>query len=315
MSEAAPTFVRWLWIWITVLALVVVVVVGFLLGIVSSLESIDKGLFSADNSVKNVQGETKPLPDYIQQINGNLTNIDTALKPIRGQAGQILGALRTIQGSLTSVDSSLVDTEGSLVDTSGKLGNITGLLVNTSGTLGTITSQLVGVSGTLGVVSRSLVDTSGSLVDTSAALSNRTSGGVASLVRSIDTTLKGAQSVNSSGTNAIWRRVRFLNGGVFARASRSTGGSAVNRLVGSDQDSNADAGAGQSLAGFPASPNPGGLVPVEADAAKILAGLMPVNGHLTNICRSNVFNPNVNTALLPLLTTLQLARAPDNGKC
>ncbi len=308
MSEAAPTFVRWLWIWITVLALVVVVVVGFLLGIVSSLESIDKGLFSADNSVKSVQGETKPLPDYIQQINGNLTNIDTALKPIRGQAGQILGALRTIQGSLTSVDSSLVDTEGSLVDTSGKLGNITGLLVNTSGTLGTITSQLVGVSGTLGVVSRSLVDTSGSLVDTSAALELRREGGVASLVRRIDTTLKGAQSVNSSGTNAIWRRVRFLNGGVFARPNRG------NSLVGADQDANANAGPGLALAGFPATSNVNGLTPVEADAAKILAGLMPVNGHLTSICRAPVFTQD---ALIPtpLTTPLMLARAPDGGKC
>jgi len=298
MSEAAPTFVRWLWIWITIGALVVVVVVGFLLGIVSSLESIDKGLFSADKSVGSVQGETKPLPTYIQNINGNLTKIDTALKPIRGQAGQILGALKNIQGSLTSVDSSLVDTSNSLVDTSGKLGNITGLLVNTSGTLGTISSQLVGVSGTLRIVSRSLVDTAGSLVDTQAALSTR-GGGVAALVKRIDTTLKGAQNVNSLGTNAIWRRVRFLNGGLFKRA-------------GNDNDNFLTTTGGQSLAGFPATANPNGLVPIEKDASQINAGLTQVNLHLTSICQANVFNPAVD-GLLGLLTSLKLAQPPNGG--
>lgn len=303
MSEAAPTFVRWLWIWITILALVVVVVVGFLLGIVSSLESIDKGLFSADKSVGSVQGETKPLPTYIQQINGNLSQIDTALKPIRGQAGQILGALRTIQGSLTSVDSSLVDTSSSLVDTSGKLGNITGLLVNTSGTLGTITSQLVGVSGTLSIVSRSLVDTAGSLVDTSAALSLNTSGGVASLVQRIDTTLKGAQSVNSLGTNAIWRRVRFLNGGTFKRP-------------GNDNDTFLN-GPGQALAGFPATQNANGLTAAEIDASKINQLLVAVNGHLTSVCQANVFTVAARNPLLaPVLVGGKLAQPPlDGNKC
>lgn len=258
MSEAAPTFVRWLWVWITIGALVVVVVVGFLLGIVSSLESIDKGLFSADKSVASVQGETKPLPTYIQEINGNLTHIDTALKPIPNQGNQILRALRSIQGSLVSVDSSLIDTSNSLVDTSGRLGNITGLLVNTSGTLGTISSQLVSTSGTLGIVSRSLVDTASSLVDTSGALVN-----VRSLAARISTTLKNAQSVNSSGTNAIWRRVRFLNGGSFSRGS-------------------GDVAPDTSLAG--PGQNPNGLTPVEADAGKILAGLVQVNKHLTSVC-------------------------------
>ena len=285
MSEAAPTFVRWLWIWITIGALVVVVVVGFLLGIVSSLESIDKGLFSADKSVASVEGETKPLPTYIQNINGNLTQIDTALKPIRGQASQILGALRSIQGSLTSVDSSLVDTSASLVDTSSKLGNITGLLVNTSGTLGTITSQLISTSGTLQIVSRSLVSTAASLVDTSAAVGNIRVQAVR-----IDGTLKQAQAIPSNGTNAIWRRVRFLNGGIFRRSGNDND---TNNLI----ESGGIATSTPSRS-FPGAANGSGLRQVEGDANQILQGLIQVNLHLNSICTapvliSGVVVPNV----------------------
>ena len=258
MHETAPTFVRWMWIWITIGALVVVVVVGFLLGIVSSLESIDDGLLEADQAVEGAGGDTKPLPQHIQNINGNLTKIDTSLKPITGQADEILSALRSIRGSLVSVDGSLkdtsgslVDTSGSLVDTSGTLGNITGLLVDTSGTLGNISGSLVDTTGLLGRISPSLVDTANELVS------------VTGTATRIDTELKRAQSVNSLGTNAIWRRVRFLNGGSF-RGAPST-----------------------ATSGGPA-PNRSGLRPVLQDADAILAGLRSVNRHLTSVCEAPV---------------------------
>ncbi len=258
MHETAPTFVRWLWIWITILALVVVVVIGFLLGIVGSLSDIDDGLFEADKAVEGAGGDTKPLPQHIQNINGNLTKIDTSLKPITGQADDILGALRSIRGSLVSVDGSLkdtsgslVDTSGSLTDTSGQLGNITALLVDTSGQLGNISGSLVDTTGLLGRIAPSLVDTANELVS------------VRRLARKIDGTLVKAQSVNSLGTNAIWRRVRFLNGGSFrgAPSTASSGGPAPNR---------------------------NGLRPVLGDADNILAGLREVNKHLTSVCQAPV---------------------------
>ncbi len=258
MHETAPTFVRWLWIWITIAALVVVVVIGFLLGIVGSLKDIDEGLFEADNAVSGAGGDTKPLPGHIQNINGNLTKIDTSLKPITGQADEILSALRSIRGSLVSVDGSLkdtsgslVDTSGSLTDTSGQLGNITSLLVDTSGTLGGISSSLISTTGLLGRISPSLVDTANELVS------------IRGLAGSIDGELKLAQSVNSLGTNAIWRRVRFLNGGSFRGAP-----SAADR-------------------GGPA-PNPNGLRPIVGDADNILTGLRSVNRQLTSICQAPV---------------------------
>jgi len=278
MHEAAPTFIRWLWIWITVAALVVVVVIGFLIGIVSSLSSIDERLFEADSAVTGIRGDARPLPDYVQEINSNLTKIDKSLKPITGQADDILGALGSIRGRLGSVDASLVDTDASLsdtsaslVDTSGQLGNITSLLVDTSGQLGNISTSLIDTSDKLGRISPSLVDTSNvlrrispSLVDTSNELVS-----VNRLAGRIDRTLKLAQRTNSLGTHGIWRRVRRINGGPFRRAGDRN-----------DQDN--------SLAGPGANLN--GLVFVKADTGNILGGLRQVNRHLTSICQAPVLS-------------------------
>ena len=265
MHEAAPTFVRWLWIWITVLALVVVVVVGFLLGIVSSLESIDDGLFEADNAVEGAGSDVDPLPQHIRNINGNLTAIDRSLKPITGQADTILSELRSIDSSLGTVNNSLEDTSGSLVntsgslqDTSGTLGNITGLLVDTSGTLGGVSGSLVSTTGILGRINCSLTNISRELVS------------VTQLAGRIDSTLVSAQSVRSLGTNAIWRRVRFLNGGPFRRGG--AGG---------------DFGDADTSVAGPGN-NPNGLTPVKADAGNILGGLREVNKHLTSVCEAPV---------------------------
>ena len=277
MTEAAPTFVRWLWVWITVGALVVVVVIGFLIGIVGSLESIDDNLFEADRAVAGAGADVRPLPTYVQSINQNLTQIDRALKPIQGQAGDILGSLRSINGRLGNVERSLVNTTGSLVNTSGllvntsgQLVNINGLLANTAGTLVTVSGSLVGTAGTLGTVSNTLVGTAGTLgrISTSLIDTTRNLVSIRQLAQRIDVTLKDAQRVDTLGTNAIWRRVRFINGGPFQRG-------------GNDQDT--------SLAG--PGENPNGLAPIKADAGNILGGLREVNKHLTSICRSTLLNP------------------------
>ena len=269
-----PTFIRWLWIWITVGALVVVVVIGFLLGIVSALKSIDSGLAEANASVGNIGGEAKPLPGFIQEINANLTSIDGALKPITHQADQIDGALSSIRGTLGQVQGSLVNTSGSLVNTSQSLVNTSSSLVDTSGTLSTISNSLVGTAATLGGISGSLVDTrnklvtiSGSLVDTSRKLVT-----VRSLAGRINGTLINAETVKTNGTQAIWRRVRFANGGPFIRPG------------GRDFDNNPTG----------ATSNVNGLAPVLTDADTIIGGLGQVNKHLASICRAPVL-----TAPLP----------------
>jgi hypothetical protein len=87
-SATATSFVRFMWIFITLGLVVVIVVIGFLIGIVRALESIDNGLSTASNSVAGAAGDVQSLPDHIRAINSALSDIDTALKPIPGQLGR-----------------------------------------------------------------------------------------------------------------------------------------------------------------------------------------------------------------------------------
>lgn len=185
-SNPGSSFVRWLWIWVTLGLIVVVVVIGFLIGIVRALESIDVGLFSASSSVAGATGDVTPLPNYIQTINGALTDIDTSLKPIRSQVADATASLQSIRGSLQSIDASLKDTSGSLVNTSDSL-------VDTSGTL-------VGVSNAVGSVNVSLIDTSNVLLQ---VLRNASA---------IELTLESIQNEDSQGTARIYKQVDFANG-------------------------------------------------------------------------------------------------------
>lgn len=184
-AEVSRTLIRWLWIWITLGILVVVTVIGFLIGIVRALESIDTGLATATNAVQGIGGDADPLPGYIQEINSNLTQIDTALKPIPGQAGEIGSGLETITNSLQGIDASLKDTSASLVDTSGSLVDTSGVLVNASNSVATI---------------------SGSLVDTTNILTE-----VLDRAATIDGVLIESQRPQSLGTAGIFPRVAVAN--------------------------------------------------------------------------------------------------------
>ncbi|MDQ4130218.1 MAG: hypothetical protein M3133_04390 [Actinomycetota bacterium] len=199
MPEAEARTVRWVFIWVTILTAVVLVVIGFLLGIVRALESIDEGLFTTTGSVSGAGVDVKPLPAYIGDINKTLDRIDTALEPIPGQANSIIGELGSIRGNLASVDASLVETSGSLVNTSG-------VLADTSGMLVTITGSLQNTSGVLRNTAAPLRNTSATLRQTAPILSN-----VQRLVRSIRGELAVTQSAGSLGTRAIWPRVARAN--------------------------------------------------------------------------------------------------------
>lgn len=182
----ASSFARFLWIFTTLGLIVVIVVIGFLIGIVRALESIDNGLFTASSSVTGATGNVQPLPNYIQTINGALTDIDTALKPIRGQVSDATASLVSIRGTAQSIDASLKDTSASLVNTSGSL-------IDTSGTL-------VGASQSVAAISNSLVDTSNVLIN------------VLGLTQSIDGTLESVQNIDSRGTALVTPQVNVING-------------------------------------------------------------------------------------------------------
>jgi hypothetical protein len=181
----ASSFARFLWIFTTLGLIVVVVVIGFLIGIVRALESIDNGLFTASSSVTGATGNVQPLPNYIGTINAALTDIDTALKPIRGQVADATSSLVSIRGTAQSIDASLKDTAGSLVNTSGSL-------VNTSGTL-------IGAAQSAGTISNSLIDTSNVLLN------------ILGTVTAIDGTLESVQNADSRGTALVPGQVTTIN--------------------------------------------------------------------------------------------------------
>jgi hypothetical protein len=184
-SAAGTSFARFLWIFTVLGIIVVVVVIGFLIGIVRALESIDNGLFTASSSVTGATGNVEPLPNYIHTINAALTDIDTSLKPIRGQVADATASLVSIRGTAQSIDASLKDTSASLINTSGSL-------VNTSGVL-------IGVDQTGKAISTSLIDTSNVLLN---VLGN---------VQSIDGTLESIQNADSRGTALVTPQVNDIN--------------------------------------------------------------------------------------------------------
>lgn len=184
-AGVSSSFARFLWIFTTIGVVVVVVVIGFLIGIVRALESIDNGLFTSSNLAASATGNVQPLPNYIHTINSALTDIDTALKPIRGQVSDATASLLSIKGNAQSIDGSLTDTSQSLVNTSG---------------------SLVDISGTLTGASQSASSISDSLVDTSNVLLN-----VLGIAQTIDGTLESIQNAGSRGTALITPQVNDIN--------------------------------------------------------------------------------------------------------
>jgi len=199
VQRGIATDLRWTWIFGTILILVVVVVIGFLSGITSALNSIDKALGTTDATLTDVGGDADPLPGYIQKINGNLTDIDKALKPIPQQASDILASLTSINGSTGRVNAALGNTSSSLLSTSGSR-------VDTTGTLQTISGSLVDTSNSLKGTTNVLVTIRGSLRDTSGVLVT-----VGSRVRTINAQLRLARSAESQGTAAVIPLVTSIN--------------------------------------------------------------------------------------------------------
>jgi hypothetical protein len=210
MTQQETTIARWLFTWVTILALVVVVVIGFLLGIVHSLDSIDGHLGTATSAVVSIGGHAVPLSGYIQDINGNLTSIDTALKPIPAGAASIIAGLVSVKGNLTTVDSSLKSTLASLsptsnalVDTSNKLVTTSNSLVSTSGTASGIATSLISTSSTLKVVQGALVTILGVLREVRSASTPGTAlDKIEANASQINSGLQAAQKHLSSICNA-----------------------------------------------------------------------------------------------------------------
>ncbi|MGH2773200.1 MAG: hypothetical protein ACRDIU_08720 [Actinomycetota bacterium] len=129
-TGAGDNVARWLKVWVTIGILVVLVVVGFLLGIISALESIDDALGTAVEDVTGIGSDVDPLTGHIQKANSNLTKIDSALKPIPGLADSIIGSLTSVNSNLTTADGSLKNTSSTLITALNNVRSIESVLIS-----------------------------------------------------------------------------------------------------------------------------------------------------------------------------------------
>src|SRR2546429_9933688 len=77
----------WMWTWVTLGVLVVLVVVGFLVGIVSSLENIDSNLAEANSAVSGAGGDGEAPSGPLADLNREPDDVDPSLKPVPAPAG------------------------------------------------------------------------------------------------------------------------------------------------------------------------------------------------------------------------------------
>src|SRR6266481_3939533 len=107
---------RWLKVWVSIGVLVVLVVIGFLLGIISALEAIDRSLATTTGNVTGINGDVNPLPGHVSNINGTLEKIDASLKPIPAQADAIIGSLTDVTQIVGDGSKGLIAIQNDLVD-------------------------------------------------------------------------------------------------------------------------------------------------------------------------------------------------------
>jgi len=142
-------------------------VIGFLLGIISALEAIDRSLAVTTNNVTSINADVDPLPAHVDTINKTLDSIDVALKPIPAQADSIIGSLTSINGKLTTIDASAASTAGLLVTALSGLRDIDGTLesidqtarfagTNITKTVQGINSVLTAAKGDTGAINKDL---------------------------------------------------------------------------------------------------------------------------------------------------------------
>jgi ABC-type transporter Mla subunit MlaD len=152
---------RWVNTWVALGASVVAVICAYLLLISNSLAHIDNNLGVAQRAVSDSERNVKTLPDQLEAVNKNLTNISHAVGPLAGDAADIRASLVDIQqdsgttGSslertaarLTTVSQTLQGTAATLDPVAARLSETSALLLTTLAGTGSIKANLQAIYG------------------------------------------------------------------------------------------------------------------------------------------------------------------------
>lgn len=190
---------RWLWTWIAVALIFAVVLLGFLVGIIRSLGSVDGHLRDASAAVTTTHGNVATLPDVLEELKLTLDRIALGQARIPKAADETVTTLSSIQDLLAKLDGSLDRTQASLGPTSRSLSG-------TARSLSRTTSPVEGAARALVQTSRGASRIRAELAEVAMGLAR-----VQNVVSRTRVALRSAQARQSLGTAAIPPRLRSVN--------------------------------------------------------------------------------------------------------
>lgn len=195
---------RWVNTWVALGGAIVAVICAYLLIISNTLADIDDNLGVAQSAVSDSEGNVKTLPDQLQAVNQNLTEINDAVGPLPGRAAEI-------RNDLASIKEDSGTTSASLERTAVRLSTVSQSLKGTAATLEPVAARLRETSALLATTLSSTADIEKNL---QAIYGSSDRAGVRRLRRQVNSI---TTSIGGTGTSlaAVLALIDLVNGHLY----------------------------------------------------------------------------------------------------